>query len=161
MIGVDPSADPRREHVVDGDQRLLVTRVKGKTVAMLYQPVRAGAKGEPVEFSSPLRTIRFDRVQDISDQVELASTVNKDEKTRSESGVFEFSIPLATLGFKPKEGQSLRGDIGILRGAEFQTLQRVYWRNKATGITADIPSEAELTPQLWGEFQFENQAAAK
>ena len=31
-----------------------------------------------------------------------------------------------------------------------QTTQRVYWNNKATAITADVPSEAELTPKLWG-----------
>jgi hypothetical protein len=43
--------------------------------------------------------------------------------------------------------------IGLLRGNGFQTLQRVYWSNKATGITADVPSEAELTPQLWSEWQ--------
>jgi hypothetical protein len=161
MIGADPAADPKREHAVQGDQRLLVTRVKGKTVAMLYQPVVAGSKSEPVSFTSPLRTIRFDRVEDVSDRVKLASTVEQDEKARTESGIFEFSIPLATLGLRPQPAQSLRGDIGILRGSDFQTLQRVYWRNKATGITADIPSEAELTPQLWGTFEFKPQPLAK
>ena len=35
-----------------------------------------------------------------------------------------------------------------------QTLQRAYWSNKATGITADVPSEAMLTPQLWGKWEF-------
>ncbi|MGA2658777.1 MAG: hypothetical protein ABSH34_14840 [Verrucomicrobiota bacterium] len=43
-------------------------------------------------------------------------------------------------------GLALRGDIGILRGNGFQTTQRVYWSNKAAGITADVPREAELTP---------------
>jgi hypothetical protein len=33
-------------------------------------------------------------------------------------------------------------------------MQRVYWSNKATGIPADVPSEAELTPQLWGRWEF-------
>ena len=44
--------------------------------------------------------------------------------------------------------------IGLLRGDGAQTLQRVYWCNKATGITADVPSEAELTPRLWGVWEF-------
>jgi hypothetical protein len=156
-----PAADPHRDHAVASDERLLVTRVKGKTVAMLYQPVVAGAHDEPVAFSSPLRTIRFDRVADVSDQVQLASTTEKNERERTERGFFEFSIPLATLGLKPRPGLVLRGDIGILRGAEFRTLQRVYWRNKATGITADIPSEAELTPQLWGTFEFKPESSIK
>jgi hypothetical protein len=33
-------------------------------------------------------------------------------------------------------------------------LHRVYWSNKATGLTSDVPSEAMLTPQLWGTWQF-------
>ena len=58
---------------------------------------------------------------------------------------------------KAEAGQSLKGDIGVLRGNGFQTLQRVYWSNKATGITADVPSEAQLTPQLWGWFLLQSQ----
>ena len=81
-----PAADPHRDHAVAGDERLLVTRVKGKTVAMLYQPVAAGANDEPVAFSSPLRTIRFDRVADVSDQVNSASTVEKNEKHAHRDG---------------------------------------------------------------------------
>ena len=52
MIGANPAADPRRDHALVGDERLLVTRVKGKTVAMLYQPVATGAK------ASPCRSVR-------------------------------------------------------------------------------------------------------
>ena len=44
-------------------------------------------------------------------------------------------------------------DLGVLRGSNFQTTQRVYWSNKATAITADVPSEAELTPKLWGKWR--------
>jgi hypothetical protein len=169
MIGANPAADSHRDRAVEGDERLLIARVKGKTVAMLYEPVVAGsphstagsAKGESAAFSSPLRTLRFDRVENVSDQVQFASTIEKDEKARTERGIFEFSIPLATLGLKPTAGQTLRGDIGILRGADFQTIQRVYWSNKATGITSDIPSEAELTPQLWGSFKFEVEPSDK
>jgi hypothetical protein len=42
----------------------------------------------------------------------------------------------------------------VLRGDGQKTVQRVYWSNKATGLVSDIPSEAELTPQLWGTFKF-------
>ena len=41
----------------------------------------------------------------------------------------------------------------MLRGSNFQTTQRVYWSNKATAITADVPGEAELTPKLWGKWR--------
>ena len=129
-----------------GDLRLLVTQVKGKTLALVYRATVPGtAEKDRVPFSSPWRTVYFDKVDDVSDQVKLAGT----------AGNFELSIPLSALGWKPTAGQRYRGDIGILRGDEFRTMQRVYWSNKATGITADVPSEAELTPGLWGEFVVE------
>ena len=88
----------------------------------------------------------LDRADDVSQQVELAD---------SGDGTYEISVPLALLGLKPVPGMVLRGDIGILRGDSFVTTHRVYWSNKATGITADVPSEAELTPQLWGNWLLE------
>ena len=41
----------------------------------------------------------------------------------------------------------------MLRGSGGQTTQRVYWSNKATAITADVPSEAELTPEAVGQME--------
>ncbi len=145
MLGCDGAADARRTAPVPGDVRLLVTLVKGKPLALLYRAVAPGtAAADRVPFSSPWRTIFFDRVEDIGAQVQLAG----------KDGNFEFSMPLATLGLQPAAGQRLRGDLGVLRGSGGQTVQRVYWSNKATAITADVPSEAQLTPQLWGNIEF-------
>ncbi len=83
-------------------------------------------------------------MDDVSEQVTLAGA----------DGNYELSVPLAALGLKPSAGLTVKGDLGLLRGNGFQTMQRVYWSNKATGITADVPSEAELTPQLWGRWEF-------
>jgi hypothetical protein len=44
----------------------------------------------------------------------------------------------------------------LLLGAwylEIERTQRVYCSNKATAITADVPSEAELRPDLWGKWK--------
>jgi hypothetical protein len=154
MLGADSSADPKRRNPAAGDVRLVISQVKGKTVAMLYRSIVPGSKGEPVPFSSPLRTIRFDRVDDVSDLVTLAAAVERDEKAKSQTACFEISVPLSTLGLHPQPGQTISADIGVLRGNGFQTLQRVYWNNQSTGLTSDEPSEAELTPQLWGRWQF-------
>jgi hypothetical protein len=143
MIGASARASEQRDQPVAGDSRLLVTRVKGKTLAMLYRAVVPGTP-DPIPFSSPWRTITLDRVEDVSAQVEFAGT----------NGNYELSIPLGTLGLKPVAGQRLKGDLGVLRGNGFQTVQRVYWANKASGITADVPSEAELTPKLWGIWEW-------
>jgi len=157
MLGVNPAADGKRTAPVVGDLRLIVTRVKDKTatnvkgkaaandkvMAVLYRPVVPGTK-DKVPFSSPWRTITLDRVDDVSGQVELAGA----------GGNYEFSIPLALLGLKPQAGQTIKGDIGILRGDGSETMGRVYWSNKASGITSDVPSEATLSPQLWGRVEF-------
>ncbi len=156
MIGTDPSAEPKRKQAAAGDERLLVTRVKGMTVAVLYRPVASGG-GESVAFSSPLRTIKFDCVEDVSADVILAGGGEKEKPIAGEPVIYEFSIPLAKLGLTAIAGQSLRGDVGILAGDGVSTLQRLYWSNKATGLTSDVPSEAELTPSLWGVFEFKHQ----
>lgn len=68
------------------------------------------------------------------------------------TGYYEISIPLRVLHWQPQFGKYYRADIGVLRGSNGKTTQRVYWTNKATAITADVPSEAELTPKLWGQW---------
>lgn len=142
MLGTDPKADPKRDKPVQGDIRLLVTMVQNKPKALIYRAVVPGTTN-PVPFSSPWRTITLDKVDDVSGEVQLAGT----------DGNYEISVPLAALGLKADGGEVLRGDVGVLRGDGSQTLARTYWSNKATGITADVPSEAMLTPQLWGEVQ--------
>jgi hypothetical protein len=72
-------------------------------------------------------------------------------------GAYEFSVPLKTLGLKGADGEMLRGDVGVLRGNGFETLHRAYWSNKASGLVSDLPSEAELTPRLWGVWKLEQE----
>ncbi len=151
MLGVNAGADPKRTSPAVGDMRLLVyqttTSAGIQNHALLYRAVVPGTT-RPVPFSSPAQTITLDQVIDVSNDVELDSTDGP-------PGTFSFSIPLAALGLKPAAGQTIKADIGILRGNGTQTLQRVYWSNKATGITSDVPSEAELTPELWGQWIFQ------
>jgi hypothetical protein len=143
MLGTDSVAATERNAPVPGDQRLLITQVKGQTRALLYRAKIPGTK-EPVGFSSPWRTINMDAVEDVSHEVTFAT---------DKSGNYEISIPLRALHWQPKPNTTYRADLGVLRGHNGQTTQRVYWSNKATAITADVPSEAELTPKLWGKWK--------
>jgi len=146
MIGTDPAARPDRTAAVAGDERLLVSQVNGKTRALLYRAVVAGtAEKDKVPFNAPWHGITLDRVDDVSDQVYL---------TADKNGDYEIAVPLSVLGLKPQAGMRIKGDIGVLRGDGKQTTQRVYWANKATAIVSDVPSEAELTPRLWGTWEF-------
>jgi hypothetical protein len=132
---------------VEGGQRLLITLVDGRTTAVLYRTRDAGSGVEPTKFISNLginKTTSIDRVENVSEQIVLAQDGNN----------YEISVPLTLLRLQPQIDQSFKGDIGILRGNGFQTMQRLYWNNKSTGLTSDLASEAELTPQLWGNFIF-------
>lgn len=132
---------------IGGGERLVVTQVNGKTAAVLYRPHVPGTTTDLVKFVSMIginKTTLMDRVDDVSRQVTLAGS----------DGNYELSVPPALLSLSPQTGQTIRGDIGLLRGNGFQTLQRVYWHNKATGLVSDLASEAELTPQLWGTWMF-------
>jgi hypothetical protein len=143
MLGVDPKAGDGRNDPVPGDMRLLITRVKDKTVALLYRAKVPGTK-EPVPFSSPWRTITIDRVDNVSDKVEFTQV----------DSTYQISIPLATVGLQPSAGLTIKADVGVLRGDGMSTTQRVYWSNKGTAITSDVPSEAMLMPALWGKWTF-------
>ena len=145
MIGTDASADRKRTLPVPGDLRLLVTKAKGKPVAVLYRAVVPGTEEKDrVLFESPIAKVWFDRVDDISNQLQLAQ----------DGGNAEFSVPLSALGLSPEGGQSILADFGILRGNGAQTIQRLYWNNLNTSIVSDIPGEARLQPANWGLWTF-------
>ena len=109
---------------------------------LLYR-VNVRGTAVPAAFSSPWRTVHIDVVEDVMDQVTFAS---------DHTGNFEISLPLAVLHWQPEPEDTVRADLGVLRGEDFQTTQRDYWSNKASVITAEVPSEAELTPELWGRW---------
>jgi hypothetical protein len=141
MIGTDSEAPRDRQAPVAGDLRLLVTRVQGRTRAVLFRPVAARASGlRGVLYQSPVGKVKFDEVADVSDRVALAGR----------GGDFEFSVALEVIGLRLGDGAELLGDLGILRGDGAQTTERVYWNNVDTNLVSDIPSEARLQPGRWG-----------
>jgi hypothetical protein len=149
MIGVDPRADPRRKEGVAGDKRLLLTLIDGKPLAMLYEQVDR-TNSWPVPFMSPARAVYFGAVKQLQD-VQMAVT-------RTNAGyVLTAAVPLATLGIKSDMSPTLSGDVGVIFGSESGNgaRLRLYWANKETAITSDIPSEAALAPANWGNLHFD------
>ncbi|MVT08006.1 NHL repeat-containing protein [Chitinophaga tropicalis] len=145
MLGADSKAAPGRTAAVAGDCRLIVSVVNGKPQVLLYRAVVPGTKNEnKIAFSSPSRTITFDKVDNVTNLVQFAAS----------GGNYEISVPLNVFGLQVADGLKIKGDIGVLRGPKGETTSRVYWSNKATGLTADVPSEALLYPGLWGIFRF-------
>lgn len=129
--------------------RLLLTQTAAGPQAVLYEKKVPGTTA-PVPFSSPWRTITFDRVSQPTDVTFAAAPIN--------GGYFvEAQIPWTRLGIAPQSGLKLRGDVGVLfaDSGGTQTVSRQYWSNKATGLVNDVPGEADLTPRLWGDFVLE------
>ena len=61
------------------------------------------------------------------------------------------AIPLKSLGVEIGAGKRLRFDWGVLETDRNGTvvLARKYWANPATSTLADLPTEAQLQPDLW------------
>lgn len=150
-LGTDPAAPANRTRPVAGDLRLLVTFTAGKPRVVLYQPVAPGAA--PGEAWST-RTeaggeTRFDRVADLGAKATVAGRGEADF-------VVEAAIPLDALGWRPKGGEQLRMDWGILTSPDGnQVKQRLYWSNKTATGTSDEAVEARLEPANWGHLQVE------
>jgi len=156
QMGVDPEADPARRAPVEGDFRLLMTRMQGKLVAVLYEPVVPGTRDEDQwKVVSPVFEVRFDRVRKLPD-VHMACHSSED------AYVFEAAIPLKTIGLEIKPDLRLSLDWGVLVSGKDgnEVLQRIYWSNKATSIISDAPSEAVLHPDLWGTIRFHEKDSA-
>ena len=143
-------ADPTRTKPVQGDRRIFITRegsnpVYGKLRAALYEQVNPSApSGSSVQYTSPVNKVTLQYVAEISSSVSVSGTM----------GDFEVSIPLDVIGLVPQAGLSILGDVGVLTGDGVETQRRIYWNNKTNIITADVPSEAALTPEYWGVWTF-------
>ncbi len=149
-IGVDPDAKNDRTSPVVGDQRLLMTMVDGKPVAVLYQANAPGAKpSEHWASHTDVFNIAFDRVVQCP-EVQIAVGDTK------EGYCLEAAIPLKTLGLTIHHELALKMDWGILVSGPGGTevLQRRYWANPLTAIISDEAAEAMLHPDLWGLVRF-------
>jgi hypothetical protein len=104
-----------------------VSLVGNTPTAVLHRPPDPAARGDGV-----------------TDQTALAA---------EGTGNCELSVPVEMLKLALANGQTVAGDVGVLRGNGHRALQRIYCHNKSTSITADIPAEAELRPELWGEWR--------
>jgi hypothetical protein len=148
QLGTDPAADNNHDEAVAGDLRLSIGSFNGAPTVVLYRKVAATKK--PKTFSSGVvKSYTMDYVDIVRDaKINLVK--------RDNGYLVEAAIPLSALGFKPAEGQTRRGDLGVTYGGEGggRTRLRVYWNNQHTGIVDDAVFELMMEPKNWGELQF-------
>ena len=149
QLGTRAEAAPDRTAPEAGDIRVLLTRLEGKPVAVLYRPVAPDApKSERYAPATLVASTTIDQVKI------LESAVIKVQESGDGYGV-EASIPLKDLGLAPTPGRTLKMDWGVLTTDDgFRTSTRTYWANQtATGVS-DEALEARLQPGLWGHVRF-------
>ncbi|MFZ2655866.1 MAG: hypothetical protein WAX69_13125 [Victivallales bacterium] len=169
QYGSDPAADPKRKSPVMGDCRLLVSRLKeqpgsggqsrtasgeqSRTVAILYRAKMLGASN-PVPFRNPAgNQVLFDQVKELKDaKVAIVDT--------ADGYVVEMSVPLSDLGLDWHDaiwpGRVIQADPGVIIGdATGNRVARLHRFNDSYQVLSDLPTEAALTPDLWGEIEVE------
>ncbi len=132
--------------------RVLLSYVGNKPLAVLYRPVAPGTSPDKtLQVISPVGETIIDHVEQLT-TTRLLRTIDR----MSNQYTLEAAILLKSFGLKATGDLRLKMDWGLLvSGPEgHDVLRRVYWANQATQIIADAPSEARLTPHLWGHVLF-------
>lgn len=137
--------------VADGDLRIMLSVFQGEPIAVLLKQVDSNATGtETAQFSSPVSTVNYDTVRRITDAEVIINITDT-------GYVLEAKIPWTSIGYSsPNENSTMTGDVGIVTGDSDGTrnLARIYYFNKDTGLTSDIPAEAQCYPGQWGGITF-------
>ncbi len=144
-----PSAIPSRKEPVMGDCRLIISKLDGKPVAVLYKAQVPNAK-KPVGFSSPSRTVTFDEVDVVKDAVVAVEDT-------ADGYIVEASIPIKILAGEAQAGlwpgRVIQGDAGIIVADKTgRRVARICRFNQNTLIVNDVPTEAVLNPDQWGKI---------
>jgi len=150
QLCTDPNAAADRRKPGPADVRVVIANYQRKPVAVLMKPIKPGAPAEKkVRYTSPIGSDGFDLV-------DILTTARIAVKKAGRRYVVEAAIPLSALELKPRPGMTIRGDLGFISSDASGTINtaRTYWSNKATNLVNDLPSEARLYPNTWGELTF-------
>ena len=145
-----PGAEKRRDPAA-GDVRIVFAQLDGKPVAVLMGPIDPSApKAGRVLYHSPVADRTFDRVEPLA-AARVAVRASADRY------VVEAAVPWEALGVKPRAGQALRGDAGVISSDAAGKINtaRTYWSNPHTNLVNDLPHEAWLYPNAWGRLTLE------
>ena len=153
VVGLDLGPAGDRGKPVLGDLRILAAKMQGQDRLVAMKPI-SKLKKQAQQYMTPASgTKPFDFVGDIPGG-KVALTADADGKGYAAL----ITVPRSFLEFELAPGTPLKGDIEVLlSGAKSQGLQAVSrnWLYSGgqvqTTMTDDIPTEAWLYPQYWGD----------
>ena len=156
-VGLDLGPAGDRSKPVLGDLRILAAKMNGQARLIAMKPVSAQTKKPHSYFTPSSGTKPFDFVGDVPGGKAI---LTPDADGRGYSAVL--TVPRSFLEFPLAPGARLKGDTEVLlSGMKSQGLQAVSrnWlfsgKHSETTMTDDLPTEAWLYPQFWGDVTVE------
>ncbi|MGB8355510.1 MAG: hypothetical protein WCD79_16550 [Chthoniobacteraceae bacterium] len=155
VVGLDLGPAGDRNKPALGDVRILAAKMQGQSRLIGMKAVSKLAK-QPQQYMTPASgTKTLDFVGDISGG-RVVLTADADNKGYTAL----MTVPRSFVEFPITPGATIKGDVEVLlSGIKTQGLQAVSrnWLysggHSETTMTDDIPTEAWLYPQYWGEVQ--------
>jgi hypothetical protein len=152
VVGLDLGPAGDREQPMLGDVRILAAKMQGACRLIAMKPLSRQAKRPQKYYTPASGTKAFDFVGDIPGG-KAVLTADADGKGYTAW----LTVPRSFLEFPIRSGTDIKGDVEVLlSGMKTQGLQAVS-RNwlysggrSQTTMTDDVPTEAWLYPQFWG-----------
>ena len=153
VVGLDLGPAGDRNKPMLGDLRILAAKMQGQSRLIAMKPISKLAK-QPQPYSTQSSgTKSFDFVGDIpGGKVVLTADANNKGYTAL------MTVPRSFVEFPITSGGAIKGDVEVLlSGAKSQGVQAVSrnWLYSGghveTTMTDDVPTEAWLYPQYWGD----------
>jgi hypothetical protein len=153
-VGLDLGPAGDRSKPILGDIRILAADIRGQPHLVAMKPISGQAK-QARQYTTPASgTKPFDFVGDVPGG-KASLTADADGKGYQAL----LTIPKSFLEFPIASGTSLKGDVEVLQsGIKSQGVQTVSrnWLSSGghveTTMVDDLPSEAWLYPQYWGDI---------
>lgn len=126
------------------EQRVMLAEREGKKVAYVYRPF--STKKQPYRFASPAGQADFDYVAPLP-EARWAT------KSSAEGYRIEVALPWKSLGLKPPQKFPFDLQVIFSDPAGSTNVGSVWWfSNGGPGrTTEDLPTEAQLYPDTWGQ----------
>jgi len=155
VVGLDLGPAGDRNKPVLGDLRILAAKLQGQPRLIAMKPISKLAK-QPQQYMTPASgTKPFDFVGDITGGKVVLTT---DADNQGYTALL--TVPRSFVEFPITPGVTIKGDVEVLlSGAKSQGVQAVSrnWLYSGgqvqTTMVDDIPTEAWLYPQYWGDVQ--------